>query len=63
MTIKDTCSATKARSWPTSLACAAAEGVPFTEAAVTRMLEHEPMASPGAAFLALAWQHRRVLDF
>lgn len=39
-----------------------AEGVPFTEAAVTRMLDHEPMASPGAACLALAWQHRRVLD-
>jgi hypothetical protein len=39
-----------------------AEGVPFTEAAVNRMLETEPMASPGAACLALAWQHRKVLD-
>lgn len=38
-----------------------AEGVPFTEAAVTRMLKSEPMASPGAACLALAWQHRRCL--
>ncbi len=38
-----------------------AEGVPFTEAAVSRMLETEPMASPGAACLALAWQHRNVL--
>ena len=38
-----------------------AEGVPFTEAAVSRMLETEPMASPGAACLALAWQHRRFL--
>jgi len=38
-----------------------AEGVPFTDAAVTRMLDSEPMASPGAACLALAWQHRRFL--
>jgi len=37
------------------------EGVPFTEAAVSRMLETEPMASAGAACLALAWQHRDVL--
>ncbi|MGI8797837.1 MAG: helix-turn-helix domain-containing protein [Pseudonocardia sp.] len=40
---------------------AAAEGVPFTEAAVRRMLEREPMASPGAACLALAWKHRGVI--
>lgn len=40
----------------------ATDGVPFTEEAVTRMLESEPMASPGAACLALAWQHRdRIL--
>jgi hypothetical protein len=39
-----------------------AEGVPFSEAAVNRMLEKEPMASPGAACLAPAWQHRTVLD-
>lgn len=32
----------------------AAEGVPFTEEAVERMLSAEPMASPGAACLALA---------
>jgi len=38
-----------------------AEGVPFTDEAVTRMLDSEPMASPGAACLALAWQHRRFL--
>lgn len=38
-----------------------AEGVPFMEAAVTRMLGSEPMASPGAACLALAWEHRRFL--
>lgn len=39
----------------------AAEGVPFTESAVERMLTSEPMASPGAACLALAWQHRNAL--
>lgn len=38
-----------------------AEGVPFTEAAVRRMLESEPMAASGAACLALAWQHRDFL--
>ncbi|MGH3913138.1 MAG: hypothetical protein ACRDTC_06975 [Pseudonocardiaceae bacterium] len=37
------------------------EGVPFTDAAVRRMLESEPMASSGAACLALAWQHRDAL--
>lgn len=37
------------------------EGVPFTEAAVRRMLESEPMAETGAGCLALAWQHRRLL--
>ncbi|MFE1596831.1 hypothetical protein [Nocardia sp. NPDC058705] len=39
----------------------AADGVPFTEESVTRMLEVEPMAAPGAACLALAWQHRHSL--
>lgn len=39
----------------------AADGVPFTEESVTRMLEAEPMAAPGAACLALAWQHRHSL--
>jgi transcriptional regulator with XRE-family HTH domain len=34
------------------------EGVPFTRSAVDRMLDVEPMASPGAACLALAWKHR-----
>ena len=34
------------------------DGVPFTEENVTRMLTAEPMASPGAACLSLAWQHR-----
>lgn len=38
-----------------------AEGVPFTADCVTRMLTSEPLASPGAACLALAWHHRDVL--
>ncbi|MGQ0774811.1 MAG: helix-turn-helix domain-containing protein, partial [Pseudonocardiales bacterium] len=37
------------------------EGVPFTEMAVRRVLETEPMASAGAACLALAWRHREAL--
>jgi transcriptional regulator with XRE-family HTH domain len=37
------------------------DGVPFTEEFVARMLDSEPMASPGAACLALAWQHRGEL--
>ena len=36
----------------------AIEGVPFTRASVERLLTSEPMASPGAACLALAWRHR-----
>lgn len=40
---------------------AAAEGVPFTETAVGRMLSSEPIASPGAACLALAWKNRSAL--
>ncbi len=39
----------------------AADGVPFTAAAVERLLEDEPLAAPGAACLALAWQHRDSL--
>lgn len=39
----------------------AAEGVPLTSAAVKRMLTMEPMASPGAACLALFSQHREML--
>ena len=40
----------------------ATEGIPFTEESVHRMLTSEPMASPGAACLALAWRHRhRIL--
>ncbi len=39
----------------------AADGVPFTAECVDRMLTSEPLASPGAACLALAWQHREVL--
>jgi transcriptional regulator with XRE-family HTH domain len=40
----------------------ATEGIPFTEESVRRMLSSEPMASPGAACLALAWRHRhRIL--
>ncbi|MGH3912887.1 MAG: hypothetical protein ACRDTC_05690 [Pseudonocardiaceae bacterium] len=38
-----------------------AEGVPFTEAVVRRMLETEPMTASGTACLALAWKHRAVL--
>lgn len=39
----------------------AAEGVPFTAECIDRMLTSEPMASPGAACLALAWQQRACL--
>jgi transcriptional regulator with XRE-family HTH domain len=40
----------------------AIEGIPFTQESVRRMLSSEPMASPGAACLALAWRHRhRIL--
>jgi transcriptional regulator with XRE-family HTH domain len=38
-----------------------ADGVPFTAEAVDRMLTSEPIAAPGAACLALAWQHRDCL--
>lgn len=34
-----------------------AEGIPFTETAVRRILETEPMAASGAARLALTWRH------
>jgi transcriptional regulator with XRE-family HTH domain len=37
----------------------ATEGVPFTAESVHRLLSSEPMASPGAACLALAWRHRQ----
>ena len=37
----------------------ATEGIPFTGESVSRMLASEPMASPGAACLALTWRHRR----
>ena len=36
-------------------------GLAFSEQNVTRLLEREPMASPGAACLALAWRHRIAL--
>ncbi|MGH3942045.1 MAG: helix-turn-helix domain-containing protein [Pseudonocardiaceae bacterium] len=39
-----------------------AEGVPFTEAAVRRMLETEPMTASCASCLSLAWKHRTALD-
>jgi transcriptional regulator with XRE-family HTH domain len=39
----------------------AAEGIPFTLEAVNRLLTTEPMASPGAGCLALAWRHRSQL--
>lgn len=38
-----------------------ADGVPFTAESVNRLLESEPLASPGAACLSLAWQHREHL--
>jgi transcriptional regulator with XRE-family HTH domain len=38
-----------------------AEGIPFTREAVDRLLTSEPLASPGAGCLALAWQHRSQL--
>jgi hypothetical protein len=38
-----------------------AGSVPFTREAVSRLLSSEPMASPGAACLSLAWQHRQFL--
>jgi transcriptional regulator with XRE-family HTH domain len=37
------------------------EGIPFTQQAVDRLLTSEPLASPGAGCLALAWQHRSQL--
>ena len=37
------------------------EGLPFTERVVDRLLSSEPMASPGAACLALAWRHRGTI--
>jgi hypothetical protein len=36
-------------------------GLEFTEANVTRLLEREPMAAPGAACLSLAWRSRMAL--
>ena len=36
-------------------------GLAFSQHNVTRLLDREPMASPGAACLALAWQHRIAL--
>ncbi len=36
-------------------------GLAFTEANVSRLLEREPMAAPGAACLALAWRSRFAL--
>ena len=37
------------------------QGIEFSERNVTRLLEHEPMAAPGAACLALAWRSRIAL--
>jgi hypothetical protein len=39
----------------------AGHGIEFIERNVTRLLEHEPMAAPGAACLALAWRNRIAL--
>ena len=38
-----------------------ATGIPFNEQNITRFLRNEPLAPPGAACLALAWKHRRLL--
>lgn len=38
-----------------------AEGLPFDANTVKRFLAREPMASPGAACLSLAWRHRVAL--
>lgn len=38
-----------------------AEGLPFDANTVKRFLEREPMASPGAACLSLAWRYRLTL--
>jgi hypothetical protein len=37
------------------------DGVPFDEASVTRLLEDEPMASPGACILSRAYRYREAL--
>ncbi|SEP51255.1 hypothetical protein SAMN04489732_115213 [Amycolatopsis saalfeldensis] len=37
------------------------EGVPFTEASVTRLLTQEPMASPGACILDRSWRFRDII--
>ena len=37
------------------------QGIPFIDRTVSRLLKTEPMASPGAACLALAWRHRAAL--
>jgi len=39
----------------------AAEGLPFIDSTVVDLLNTKPMASPGAACLDLAWQHRDLL--
>ena len=36
-------------------------GIAFTEDNVTKFSECEPMAAPGQACLALAWQNRATL--
>ncbi|MFD6540621.1 helix-turn-helix domain-containing protein [Streptomyces goshikiensis] len=36
-------------------------GIPFTQENVEQFIHNEPMAPPGAACLALAWQHRELL--
>lgn len=38
-----------------------AKGLPFDAKTVKQLLEVEPMASPGAACLTLAWRHRMAL--
>jgi transcriptional regulator with XRE-family HTH domain len=38
-----------------------AAGIPFTDEAIRRLLDHEPLAAPAAACLQLAWRHRTLL--
>lgn len=42
-------------------ASAVTDGLPFSEQTVRRLLEEEPMASPGACILARAWRLRQQL--
>jgi hypothetical protein len=38
-----------------------AEGIPFTESNIRRLLDSEPLAPAAAACLDLAWEHRGIV--